>query len=105
MNSRLSFMTEQGQCRQAANIIRSELWLSVIVFDKPIRVLLEDVRALFRYKRRHPDCRFEVTLADLFQHSVNVPAEGRSRSKRIAHHRQVTIVNLNVPEAKAYSSR
>src|SRR5512132_4351997 len=75
-------------------------WLAVVVFNEPVGMLCEDVRLLFRYKWRHPDCRFEVTLANLFEHSLNVPPEGRSRLKPIAHRRLVTIVDLNIPKTR-----
>src|SRR5690348_6161123 len=62
-------------------------------------MLLEDMRFLFGNKRRDPDRRLESTLANLFEHGLDVSAESSSGFQPIAHGGLITIVDLNVFEA------
>src|SRR5204863_672026 len=73
--------------------------LAFVVFDKPVGVLLEDVRLLFGDEGRDPDGRLEAARANLSEHAAHVAAEGRARLKPVAHRRLIAVVNLYVFQA------
>src|SRR5205085_32842 len=79
--------------------IRAERF-AFFVTHKPIRVLLEDVRLLFRDERRDPDGRLEAARANLFKYALHVAAESRARLQPIAHRRLIAVIYLNVLETR-----
>src|SRR5215475_10125355 len=49
--------------------------LIVVSADEPVGMFVEDVGALFRYKGRHPNGRFQSATADLFEDCDDVAAK------------------------------
>src|ERR1051326_6109175 len=74
--------------------------LALIVFHKPIGVLFEEMRILFRDEWGDPDGRLEAAFTNLFEHALHVSAEGRSRFQPISHRWLIPVINSNVSESR-----
>src|SRR5688572_2282417 len=73
-------------------------WFAVVVFHKPIRMLLNHARLFFRNERREPDRRFKASFAHLFQHALHVAAKCSAGLEPVGHRRLIAIVDLHVTQ-------
>src|SRR6266852_6056141 len=73
---------------------------AVGAFDEPIRMLLKYVRIGLGYKWSHPDSRLESAPANLLEHAQHVAAEGLPGFQPISHRWLISIVNLDILQAR-----
>src|SRR5215831_4199374 len=81
------------------HLVRTQ-WRGIISHHEPLGMLLEDMRIFLGDERRNPDRRLKAANADLFEHSLNVSAESAAGFQPVAHGGLITIVDLNVFEAR-----
>ena len=71
-----------------------------LVLHEPARVLLEQLRLLFRDERGDPDRRLEAAIPNRLEDAAHVAAERGACVQPVAHRRLIPIVDLDVFEAR-----